>query len=483
MSDVNINHGDIEKAFGRFYTQTTHEFPSLEEAKTTLAGWHFRYDSDKNSITVFLTVNSRVELKFDLPSYDNYNNQCDLGGFKLIFTYCQEQTSWSEEIPERSYSFPFFDLSSYLPILNELKEVATKMDAHFIRCKRNVMSSRIVESLVCDSLQRTDIGDIKINHIDGSVGEISLTKIINGNLKILARANENNYREVLTVLNNVLRSFPIAFSDNNFFGKKIISFCLIKNDKSYEEFKSKFVRANEFNEDYTDSPKYLPNVRLMQLPKTMDIYNDFPELCQLFDSLGYNYGVLPRGRCDYIFNGIQLLCIQLTDDYGWAFYLTPNGNKLRMVAGKFKNNEFYPGNPSYEEVRYPLWVVDSMDFVVDLSQIIDFFNKMAKYVSAKDLYEYNGDNNLIVSHILKALLPKGFFLKKLKTTTNYPSNKSVDILFDFPQNSYDGISFKCSPGNMTELFDIITFLGDNEHLFKQLINIAENYPQITIVAN
>lgn len=68
MSEVNINHGDIEMAFGRFYTQTKHEFPSLEEAQTALAGWHFRYDSDKNSITVFLTVNSRVELKFKFPS-------------------------------------------------------------------------------------------------------------------------------------------------------------------------------------------------------------------------------------------------------------------------------------------------------------------------------------------------------------------------------------------------------------------------------
>lgn len=399
----------------------------------------------------------------------------------MAFTYSFEQTSWSTELPDFS-SIPCFDLSFYIPVLNELKEVATKMDEHFMQCKRNVMSSRIVESLVCDFLERTDIGDIEISHIDGSAQEVSLTKIINGNLYLQARADANNYPEILTDIKSVLVSIPKEISYNEFFTKKNITFSLIKNDKTYEELKSKFAGPKDFTEDYTDSPKYLPNVRLMQLPKTEDVINDFLELCQLFDSLSYNYGVLTDGSGVHPYDGIRFLCVQLTDDYGWAFYLTPKGKKLRMVAGKFRFNEFCPGNPTWDEVRYPLDIVELMDDV-KLSQIIDFFNKMAKYVSAKDLHEYEGNNKLIIYHILSILLPKGFLLKKLESDFYHlhRPDQFVDILFDYNNSSYCGMSFRYVPRNMTELFDMLTFLGDNESHFQQLIDIAENYPHISIV--
>lgn len=483
MSDVNINYDDIQSAFLRFYTQRKHEFPSLKETKAAFAGWHFHYDPDKNSITVFLTANSSVELQFNVPERADNNYHCNLGGFKLVFTYCLEQISWSMVTPNWAYSMPCFDLSFYLPVLNELKEVATKMDEHFRQCKKNVMSSRIVESLIRDSLERTDIGDIEISHIDGSAREVSLTKIINGDLRLQARADANNYPEVLTDIESVLVSIPDAISDNKFFTKKKIFFRLIKNGNSYEELKSKFVSTKDFNEDYTDADKYLPDVRLLPLPKSNEIINDFPELCQLFDSLGYNYGVLPNGSWDqpYKDKGISFLCVQLTDDYGWAFYLTPQGKKLRMVAGKFRDNEFCPGNPSYGEVRYPFDIVELMNDV-KLRHIINFFNKMAKYVSAKDLYEYKGNNKLIIYHILRVLLPKGFLLKTPESNNyhHYRPDGSIDILFDYTNESFGGISFKYLPRNITELFDMLTFLGDNAPYFKQLIDIAEKYPRISI---
>lgn len=463
MREIQLERTDIIKTFRELCYKNGEYFPTLEESNNNLADYEFIYDKDNKTITIHLAPNSTVSLCFDKKAYAVMReDDCLINKGCLFFI-----TFKLDNLEFKGYllhdPLPIVSLSQITPIITWLKNHINGMNDLFNKQMRDVKTSQITEQLIKTILCTSGIEDIETNFSQSSEGEVALEKNIAWRLKIQRLVNINNYEEDVNLFLGKIKEIPSVFFENSLFSEKICSMSLMRKEitnlQDYNKVEKGFLSQN--NEKYPTLPDLLE-------PCEHDfLYNEYPEVCNTLDRLGYNYGKATIRSYSDKTNGKPVLWIQLCDDYCLGFY-----GKVKMLFGRVKDGksgyEFIPTNMyNFLDRRIPFKLTpDAKEGgVKDAIRILEL---VAQYVSPDDISKHSeGDFEQYFSfYIFLNMLPEDYIVC-------FRDHIVLIVYFPIEGKRYKGLRFFFHPKKVIQSFEIAVLLSQHKSDLKKLFEIAD----------